>query len=1122
MLRARLFGGLSVEVHGRALPPIPGLKPRSLLAFLVLNPGPHPRSRLAGRFWPDVLETSARASLRSALWTLRATLEQVGGSDYLRGDRAGAGIALDLPRDVDVEEFDRLVGAGDRASLERAVELASGPLLADLADDWVLQAQDAYRDRLLEALARLADERERAGDVAGAIAFTRRMLEHDRLSEAAHRSLMRRLALAGERGQALAAYRRCQAVLGAELGVAPSADTRALADGLRAGGRVEEDAAGPAPPVAAPLRGRSARPPGPAGALVGRDNELGALVSAWERTRGGNGGVALVTGEPGIGKSRLAAELVRLAREQDAPVAVGGALDLEGGPPFAPWSEVLRDLVSQTPPPPESAAWPADLARLCAAVEGTWRRAPGAPAPAPDLERARLFEVVVEAMGWCSRGAPLLLVLEDLHRADAASLALLAHLGRRLAALPILVVATRRQAPESRELEIGLADIARRGALLADVTLGPLQDTAIAALVAEAAPGLDPDGAARVLAAAEGNPLLAREAARSAAAGLEPSEGLRGAVRGPLGGLSVEGRTLVELVSAAGRPLEPGEAADLVGAEALTTALAAGLEANLLATTGDRRLRFAHDLLSEACYMEVPPARRALLHARLAETLARRPGRVAAEVARHFRLAGEDAASRRYLAAAAGDARALGALTEAAAFMREAVDLAADGSEDQAEHLLALAGIEAWRGDRPATDAAFDCAVAILEQRGDTAALVAAWAERGRWLRTTLCFPREALVACRRALAILDQSGAEAPEARALALAGAAWAESVAGDPEHVPGLLAEIRSIPDVAGDRVLAAELAGAEAAALIRAGRFDEAEEPSERAASIAREVGRYDLVFVVLGNVACAAACRGDFSRALELAHRASQGARGGLSLEMVHAAEAYALSRLGRHDEALEAVDREAAVAALSGVREYEATADFDAGVILLAAGRNGEAARRLRAALEVDTRGYSRALARLCLAEALVGSGDPDSAEAELGHVPFEPVAAADHPETLVPRLARVQGLVAFQRGDATLALKRLAEAEAGWRRLVADTPLGDLFAANLTDLGRPPVAGLVEPGVELGKVLADRAQVLADAGRHAKAAAAAREACSLADAMGFDGYRSRVEEILTEAIERS
>src|SRR5207244_12299432 len=133
----------------------------------------------------------------------------------------------------------------------------------------------------------------------------------------------------------------------------------------------------------------------------------------------------------------------------------------------------------------------------------------------------------------------------------------------------------------------------------------------------------------------------------------------------------------------------------------------------------------------------------------------------------------------------------------------------------------------------------------------------------------------------------------------------------------------------------------------------------------------------------------------------------------------------------------------------------------DSGWVLRAAGRPSEAAPRLQAVLAVETRLFSRPLARLRLAEALLASGAVEEAAAELGQVPFEPIGPADMPETLVPRLARLQGLIAAARGERELALRRLAEAAAGGRRLRAAAPSGATFAATVTGLGRPPVAGL-------------------------------------------------------------
>src|SRR5207247_2191812 len=131
----------------------------------------------------------------------------------------------------------------------------------------------------------------------------------------------------------------------------------------------------------------------------------------------------------------------------------------------------------------------------------------------------------------------------------------------------------------------------------------------------------------RAVRVAEGNPLLAREAALAAAAGRDPASGLRSAVRAPLLRLDEPGRLLLDAAAAAARPLEPGEAADVVGAEALPGALAAAWAAGLLDPSDSRRVRFVHALLREACYAEMTPARRTLVHARLADRLARRSGR---------------------------------------------------------------------------------------------------------------------------------------------------------------------------------------------------------------------------------------------------------------------------------------------------------------------------------------------------------------------------------------------------------------------------------------------------------------------------------------------------------------
>ncbi len=1103
MLRARLFGGLAVEVDGRVVADLPGMKPRALLAYLLTRPGLQSRARVAGVFWPDVLDTSARASLRSALWSVRGALDAAGGGAYLVSDRASAGLAPDLPRWIDAEEAERLLAAGDRGSLERAVELAARPFLPEIADEWAIEAQDAWRERLVGALDRLAELAEAEGDMAAAIEWTRRALRHDRLREAGHRALIRRLADAGERAQAMAAYRRCRDVMAAELGIPPSAETRALAEGLRSAPAppAAPPGAAPAPPPAPPPR----RPP-----LRGREAELETLRGALAAAAAGRGGVAAIEGAAGIGKSRLAAELMDVAAAAGARTASGTALDLDSGPPYAAWSEALRGLVRATPPPPADSRWPADLALLCPAVESAWGRQAVAAAT-PDLERLRIFEAVVEAIAWSAEGAPTLVLLEDLHRADPASLALLGHAGRRIGDLRALIVVTRRPSAEG-EVDRALEAVRRQEGALTEVALGPLDADAIAAIVGDAASGLSGERAARVALAAEGNPLIARETARAAAAGLPPEEGLRGSVRASLAGLPGAGRDLVALAAAAGRPLSPGEAGEILGAEPAAHGRDVATEAGLLLSQRDGRLAFAHDLVARACESELAPERLGWAHRSLAEALAGRPGGRAAELARHLRLAGRGPRAVPYLAAAAAEARRLGALDEAAGFLAEGIALApAPGAE--AELWLGLADVHAWRGDREGLDAAFGRARALLEQAGDPAALAAAWAARGRWLRTSICYPRESLEAYRTALGLLERDGIEAPEVEVLARAGSAWAESVAGDPERAEAEIAALAGRPDAADDPVLSAELALDRTMALIRSGRMAEADEQGVRALAAAEEAGRPELG---VGGAGEHRRRRGGAGRLRPLPRACRAGAarttasapawRSTSSPPACTRCRASAATRRRWRRRAPRRPWR-----AASGRPDLEATAAFDLGCVLLAAGEPGAAAERLGAALSADGAHFSRPLARLLRAQALAALGDPGAAAEELGRFPFEPVGPGDLPETLVGRLPRTQALVEMARGEPERALRHLDEAERVWRRRLASAPEGDVFAAVVADLGRPPVAGLVEPAVELGLTLADRAEALATLGRLDEAQAAAREAAALADETGFEGYRDRL-----------
>jgi len=254
MLRVKLLGALALEVDGKPLELPASRRARSLLGLLAIERRTHPRGQLAARFWPDVLDESARTSLRSALSALRRTL----GADadrYLLASRDG--VALAGPDQVwtDVGEFEQLAAEG---RFEDALELSKGELLEDLDEDWVYERRDEHRARLVALLGRMAAAAEAAGDLAAAVALTRRQIALDPLAEEAHLELIRRLAANGDRSAALTTYSRLADRFAAELGIVPSPATRELVEQIRAGETTPQpvapslsDSPPPAPPVPA-------------------------------------------------------------------------------------------------------------------------------------------------------------------------------------------------------------------------------------------------------------------------------------------------------------------------------------------------------------------------------------------------------------------------------------------------------------------------------------------------------------------------------------------------------------------------------------------------------------------------------------------------------------------------------------------------------------------------------------------------------------------------------------------------------------------------------------------------------------------------------------------------------
>ncbi|MCW2998944.1 MAG: transcriptional activator domain, partial [Solirubrobacterales bacterium] len=370
----------------------------------------------------------------------------------------------------------------------------------------------------------------------------------------------------------------------------------------------------PAPAAGRPGLRRAAHLP----ALVGRDAELTALTALWAQIcRDAAGGLALVCGEPGIGKSRLVAAVAHRARSDGAIVAAGAGPDLGPAPPFGLWAELLDGLGAEDSRVADAqAAWSTDVASFVPTQDPPRG---GLRTPA-DIERTRLMEAVVRQLREAAARSPLLLVLEDLHAADPSSVQLVAHAARRLAASPVLFVLTRRDRPVRDDLAAVEQRLRLRGLLALEVPLGRLDDAAIATLARElgaAGPDLD-----RVVGAADGNALLAVESARALRRGVQSlPAGLRDTVHAAFAELDEDARALVQAVAVAGPDLSWTDAVHLArdrgggerpDDEGGAPGLGAALDSGLLRLDGDR-LAFCHGLLRDAVSAELEdPARRRL------------------------------------------------------------------------------------------------------------------------------------------------------------------------------------------------------------------------------------------------------------------------------------------------------------------------------------------------------------------------------------------------------------------------------------------------------------------------------------------------------------------------------
>ncbi len=450
----------------------------------------------------------------------------------------------------------------------------------------------------------------------------------------------------------------------------------------------------------------------PADPFVGRADGLDAIAAAVTGASSGSGSLVLISGEAGIGKTRLASEAVRSGRT-DLLVLWGSCSDGDGAPPFWPWTEALRPLIGTMALPPE----------VVAVLPGLAPEGASHPEPVADEVRFRAFNLIAELLDDVGRRRPVMVVLDDLHWADPSSLELLRTVARRSATCHFAVVGTYRDTDVDRDhpLHSLLGELTRTGARL---VLTGLTVDEVAQLLAPTQRSVDGDVAAAVARRTGGNPFFVREVGRRGVGGHEVPPAVRDVLLHRIDALPHRARRLLEASAILGQ-VDIGVVAVLLDEDPLEVLDAVDelVHRRLMVRTANEPPTFAHSLVRETALAALPARSKIELHGRAADAIEARSGPVEVDAIAHHRVhaaALDPAAAVQWAAEAGRAARRQLAYEQAVRWFERAVTLAPAGTVQEAELLIDLAesaGRTADSRERGRTAAA--AAAEVARRRGD-------------------------------------------------------------------------------------------------------------------------------------------------------------------------------------------------------------------------------------------------------------------------------------------------------------------------------------------------------------------------------------------------------------------
>jgi DNA-binding SARP family transcriptional activator/predicted ATPase len=622
-IRIHLFGNLRFTCDDVPVTTIGTNRLQSLLAFLILRAGrPQSREELASLLWPESTESQARTNLRQLLHHLRRALPA--SCSLLISDNH----TLQWPRDpqciVDADEFEQAVeraaeaakthnAASERAALEAAASLCQDELARGLYDDWLTPVRERFRQQFASVLARLAALSEERGDFHCAIQYAERLVAQDPLREVHHQLLIRLHIRNHDRASAVRSYHQCMRVLRRELGVDPEPATRELYQQA-----LKSEASPAAGSTAPPASAANAMP------IVGREREWKQLLDCWSLVANGKTHLAVIMGEPGIGKSRLAEELYDwCSSHENATVARARCYAAHGQLAYAPIADWLRSPALRT-----------GFSRLPKnQFEELVRVLPEVLADDPALsprrpfnenwQRRHFFEALHTAFGEASR--PLLLMIDDFQWCDQDSIDYLHALFRPSRAGNILVLATIRPEETDRnhpatQLRLELA----RDGNITEIPLQPLSASETSALAQQIAnDDIGQDDLTDLYRTTKGNPLFVVECIRAGLRTPDAARRIHAVIGARLAQLSPSACELAGLAATVGQSFSfdlLAKASDW-DEDSVSRALDELWRRRLIEGLEGTQYDFTHDRIREVAVAELGPVRCRFFHRRIARAL---------------------------------------------------------------------------------------------------------------------------------------------------------------------------------------------------------------------------------------------------------------------------------------------------------------------------------------------------------------------------------------------------------------------------------------------------------------------------------------------------------------------